>query len=108
MLLRGAGVRATILGRSYWIPGSYAPAVSEKLNAFLRLLNKKGFTKESMTTVVGRHRHLYDPGIQQERPELGAHYFDERRRHDTVDRWAQRIERLGYRVHLEPVATTAA
>jgi len=40
--------------------------------------------------------------------ELGAHYFDERRRHDTVDRLAQRIERLGYRVHLEPVATTAA
>ena len=25
-----------------------------------------------------------------------------------VDRLAQRIERLGYRVHLEPVATTAA
>ena len=40
--------------------------------------------------------------------ELGAHYFDERRRHDTVDRWAQRSERLSYRVHLEPVATTAA
>ena len=40
--------------------------------------------------------------------ELGAHYFDERRRHYTVDRLAQRIERLGYQVHLEPVATTAA
>jgi transposase len=40
--------------------------------------------------------------------ELGAHSFDERRRHSTVDRLAQRIERLGYRVHLEPVATTAA
>lgn len=39
--------------------------------------------------------------------ELGARYFDERR-HYTVDRLAQRIERLGYRVHLEPVATTAA
>ncbi len=40
--------------------------------------------------------------------ELGARYCDERRRHYTVDRLAQRIERLGYRVHLEPVATTAA
>jgi hypothetical protein len=40
--------------------------------------------------------------------ELGAHYCDARRRHYTVDRLAQRIERLGYRVHLEPVATTAA
>jgi transposase len=40
--------------------------------------------------------------------ELGAHYFDEGRRHYTVDRLAQRIERLGYHVHLEPVAATAA
>ena len=39
---------------------------------------------------------------------LGAHSFDERRRHSTVDRLAQRSERLGYRVHLAPVATTAA
>src|SRR6266436_8056339 len=37
--------------------------------------------------------------------ELGAHYFDERRRHYTVDRLARRIEHLGYRVSLEPVAT---
>jgi transposase len=40
--------------------------------------------------------------------ELGANYFDERRRHYTVDRLASRLERLGYRVHLEPVAATAA
>jgi transposase len=40
--------------------------------------------------------------------ELGAHYFGERRWHYTVDRLAQRIEGLGYRAHLEPVATTAA
>jgi hypothetical protein len=40
--------------------------------------------------------------------ELGARYFDERWRHYTADRLAQRIERLGYRSHLEPVATTAA
>jgi len=35
--------------------------------------------------------------------ELGANYFDERRRHYTVDRLARRIEHLGYRVSLEPV-----
>jgi transposase len=40
--------------------------------------------------------------------ELGANYFDERRRHSTVDRLARRIEHLGYRVHLEPVAVPAA
>jgi transposase len=39
--------------------------------------------------------------------ELGANSFDERRRHDTVDRLLSRIEHLGYRVHLEPVAAPA-
>jgi len=39
--------------------------------------------------------------------ELGAHYFDERRQF-TVDRLPRRIERLEYRVHLEPVAASAA
>ena len=37
--------------------------------------------------------------------ELGANYFDERRRHSIVDRLARRIEHLEYRVSLEPVAT---
>jgi transposase len=36
--------------------------------------------------------------------ELGANYFDERRRQFTIDRLTRRIARLGYRVHLEPVA----
>jgi hypothetical protein len=40
--------------------------------------------------------------------KLGANYFDERRRHYTVDRLARRIEHLGYRVHLEPVTTSVA
>jgi len=37
--------------RSYWIPGSYALALSEKRNSFLRLLKSKGFKEESMTKV---------------------------------------------------------
>ena len=41
----------TIARRSYWIPGSYAPALSEKRNSFLRLLKNKGFKKESRTKV---------------------------------------------------------
>jgi transposase len=36
--------------------------------------------------------------------ELGAHYFDERRQTHLVDQLTRRIERLGYRVTLEPVA----
>ena len=38
-------------GRSYWIPGSYAPALSEKHNSFLRLLKNKGFKEERMTKI---------------------------------------------------------
>jgi len=40
--------------------------------------------------------------------ELGANYFDERRRHSTVDRLTSRIQHLGYRVHLESLPTAAA
>jgi hypothetical protein len=37
--------------RSYWIPGSYAPALSENRNSFVRLLKNKGFKEERMTKV---------------------------------------------------------
>jgi transposase len=35
--------------------------------------------------------------------ELGSNYFDEQRREHFVDRLTRRLERLGYRVSLEPV-----
>src|SRR4029453_17534289 len=47
-LTEGVGVKDL---RSYWIPGSYAPALSEKCNSLLRLLKNKGFKEESMTKV---------------------------------------------------------
>src|SRR5262249_45791336 len=40
--------------------------------------------------------------------ELGANYFDARRRHYTVDRLARRIKHLGDRVHFDPVTAPAA
>jgi hypothetical protein len=40
--------------------------------------------------------------------ELAANYFDERRRHYMVERLTARIEHVGYRVHLEPMAAPAA
>jgi len=36
--------------------------------------------------------------------ELGANYFDEHRREHLVDRLTRRLQHLGYRVSLEPVA----
>jgi hypothetical protein len=32
--------------RSYWVPGSYAPLLSEKRHSFLRLLKNKAFKEE--------------------------------------------------------------
>ena len=43
--------RRPIIARSYWIPGSYALALSEKGDSFLRLLKHKGFREENMTKV---------------------------------------------------------
>src|SRR5713101_2948585 len=42
---------STFRRRSYWIPGSYAPVLSEKRNSFLSLLKNKGFKEERMTKV---------------------------------------------------------
>jgi transposase len=48
--------------------------------------------------MLSRHESYHD---------LGAHYFDEQQRHHLVDRLTRRLARLGYRVSLEPVPTTA-
>jgi hypothetical protein len=37
--------------------------------------------------------------------ELGPSYLDKQRRDHFVDRLTRRMQRLGYRVHLEPVQT---
>jgi hypothetical protein len=37
--------------RSSWIPGSYAPALSEEGDSLLRLLKNKGFREERLTQV---------------------------------------------------------
>ena len=39
------------LRRSYWIPGSYAPTLSERRDSFLRLLKNNDFKEERMTKV---------------------------------------------------------
>jgi hypothetical protein len=42
---------STFVDRSYWIPGAYAPTLSENHDSFLRLLKNKDFKEESMTKV---------------------------------------------------------
>jgi len=53
--------------RSYWIPGSYAPTWSEKRTSVLKAIEKEGLQGGTGdNNWVGRHRHIHDPGIQQE------------------------------------------
>src|SRR5215510_11147221 len=54
--------------RSYWVPGSYAPPWSEKRTSLLKVIEKEGLQGgKGDNNWVGRHRHIHDPGIQQER-----------------------------------------
>src|SRR5262245_40116296 len=66
-------VSLVISSRSYWIPGSYAPPWSEKRTSLLKAIAKEGLQGgKGDNSWVGRHRHIHDPGIQQE-PLLIAH-----------------------------------
>src|SRR5262252_8944568 len=57
----------SIARRSYWIPGSYAPPWSEKRTSLLKAIEKEGLQRgNGDNNEVGRHRHIHDPGIQQE------------------------------------------
>src|SRR5262249_970915 len=49
--LRKLRQQAWLLQPSYWIPGTYAAALSEKGNSFLRLLKNKGFRDERRTKI---------------------------------------------------------
>ena len=78
------------------------------LSAFYhRLAARRGKKRAIMAvahSIVVRAFHM----LTRNEPyrELGANYCDEKRREDTVDRLAQRIERLGYEVHLTPLPTS--
>src|SRR5215831_2139081 len=58
-----------LLSRSYWIPGSYAPTWSEKRTCLFKTIEKEGLQGgQGDNNWVVRHRHIHDPGIQQEPP----------------------------------------
>src|SRR4029450_11171512 len=57
----------SILSRSYWIPGSYAPTWSEKRTSLFKAIEKEGLQGEKGENNSGvRQRQIHDPGIQQE------------------------------------------
>src|SRR5262245_39528734 len=82
--------------------GTYLSALYQRLAA------RRGKNRAIVAVAHAIMRSVfYMLSRQEPYHELGANYFDERRRHYTVDRLARRIEHLGYRVHLEPVASVA-
>src|SRR5262249_32858465 len=68
---RPAGRAGKSWGRSYWIPGAYAPPWSEKHPSLLKAIAKEGLQGgKGDNNEVGRHRHIHDPGIQQEPSQI--------------------------------------
>jgi transposase len=74
-----------------------------------RLARRRGKTRAIIAVAPSIMRSVFHLLSRHEGyRELGANYFDERRRQCTVDRLTRRIEHLGSHVHLEPVAAPAA
>ena len=80
--------------------GTYLSALYHRLAA--RRGKKRAIVAVAHSMVVSAFHMLSRHEPYQ---DLGAHYFDQQRQHHLVDRLSRRIERLGYRVHLEPVPT---
>ncbi len=75
---------------------------------FHRLVSRRGKKKAAVAvahSILVQAYHLLRRGSTYH--ELGGHYFDERQRHTVTHRLVDRLERLGYKVTLEPVAPAA-
>jgi transposase len=80
--------------------GTYVSAL------YHRLATRRGKTRAIMAvahSIVVSAFHMLSRNESYH--ELGATYVDEHQREHLVDRLTRRMERLGYRVTLEPVAT---
>jgi transposase len=86
-----------------WTKDTYLSAFYQRLAARRR---KKRAIIAVAHAIMVRVFHL----LTRKEPyrEFGANDFGERRRPCPVDRLPRRLEHLGYRVHLEPVAAPAA
>jgi transposase len=79
--------------------GTYLSALYQRLAA--RRGKKRAIVAVAHSIVVSAFHML---SRNESFRELGANYFDDHRRAHLVDQLTRRIERLGYRVTLEPVA----
>jgi transposase len=79
--------------------GTYLSALNQRLAA--RRGKKRAIVAVAHSIVISAFPML---SRDESYRELGANYFDDRRRAHLVDQLSRRIERLGYHVTLEPVA----
>jgi transposase len=75
---------------------------------FRRLASRRGFKKAMVAVAHSILRIVYHLLIDEHPFEdLGEAYFDQRQRQHVSRRLKQRLERLGYRVQLEPLTSAA-
>jgi transposase len=78
-------------------------------SVYHRLAGRRG-AKRAITAVAHRILITIYHMLSKHKPwqEFGATYLDERNKSRLVNRMTRRMERLGYRIMLEPVAVAAA
>jgi hypothetical protein len=75
---------------------------------FRRLTTRRGLKKAMVAVAHSILRIVYHLLIDEHPFEdLGEAYFDQRQRQQISRRLKQRLERLGYRVQLEPLTSAA-
>jgi transposase len=75
---------------------------------FRRLTTRRGIKKAAVAVAHSILRIVYHLLIDEHPFEdLGEAYFDQRQRQHVSRRLKQRLERLGYRVQLEPLTSAA-
>jgi hypothetical protein len=99
------GNQAWRTGLTQWAHAAARPKGTSWSALYHRLAARRGQKRAILAvahSIVVSALHLRIRGAPSR--ELGVHDFDERRQAQLVDQLTRRIERLGYRVTLEPVA----
>jgi transposase len=100
---KGSRQLRTLMVQAAWsavrVKDSYANAL------YHRLVGRRGKKRAIVAVAHSLLVSLYHMLSKQELYEdLGADYFDNRRKEDKVDRLTRQLAKLGFTVHIEPIA----
>ena len=100
---KGSRQLRTLMVQAAWsavrVKDSYANAL------YHRLVGRRGKKRAIVAVARSLLVSLYHMLSKQELYEdLGADYFDNRRKEDKVDRLTRQLAKLGFTVHIEPIA----